>query len=88
MADMFVFTLCYLCWQLKSILCEVFGWRENNFLLVLHSTMLVSYHVRGKIMKTTKTHKALSIFKALLHNIGSEKETLQSSEPTEEDTKH
>lgn len=50
--------------------------------------MLVSYHVRGKIMKTTKTHKALSIFKALLHNIGSEKETLQSSEPTEEDTKH
>lgn len=56
---MFVFTLQLLVDKWKCILCEVFWWRANNFLLVLHLFMLVSHLVRGKNTKTTKQKHSL-----------------------------
>ena len=48
---MFVFSAYLPVDRWKSILCEVFWWRANNFLLVLHLFMPVSHHVRGKMWK-------------------------------------
>ena len=84
---MFVFSAYLPVDRWKSILCEVFWWRANNFLLVLHLFMPVSHPVRGKNVKTTR-QRALSLSKTFWHNVGSMTETLQSQEPTEEDTKH
>lgn len=53
----------YLCRWLKSILCEVFRWKEEKttafYWCYIHLFMQVKHHIRGRNMKTTKENHFL-----------------------------